>query len=632
MPSSRASAGSGQGKSEIPLVLSRTLIGKTTQRELLAYLRERLPRLERPAEKGAWLGRAAHIRGELLESFFRGHPPGLLDEKPDVQWLEALDPGGGYRIHKLRYEGYPGMWIPALLYEPTELRGRAPAVLNPNGHHAGGKAMSYKQARCINLAKRGILALNTEFVGMGELRADVEHNRIALLDLCGVAGIGVFYLIMKRGLDVLLDHPQADPERVAMTGLSGGGWQTIVLSALDERITVSVPVAGHSPVWQRIRYMSDIGDQEQIPSDLCTVADYDTLTAMLAPRPSLLIYNRYDDCCFQAPRTRRSVYQPAKPVFAMLGAPDRLGFHDNIHPGTHNYDRDNRTQLYRFLGRHFGLDTPEDDLPWQSECYTEAELNVGLPQDNATLHSLAQEALGRIRESRTTRRAEEDRKRLVDLLNVPEFGDVSVGKERTSHQLKGYTVYSRVLNLDDTWSLPLVEFAPPRSRGLDLIMGDDGRRGASAMVDQALRAGRRAVAADLFGSGEAAVSWQYHMILAATGERSLGLQVGQLLALIRWICGTYRTDAVHLTAAGQIMPVVALAAAALDPDRLTSLTTATLMDSLGRLIDWPLPYASAAPLFCFGLLKEFDIEDLIALSAPVPLHDSSRGPLRGRRA
>jgi cephalosporin-C deacetylase-like acetyl esterase len=86
--------------------------------------------------------------------------------------------------------------------------------------------------------------LNTEFIGMGELRADVEHLRIGLLDLCGVSGIGVFYLMMKRGLDVLLAHKHADLQRVAMTGLSGGGWQTGLLSALDERIKVVVPVAG----------------------------------------------------------------------------------------------------------------------------------------------------------------------------------------------------------------------------------------------------------------------------------------------------------------------------------------------------------------------------------------------------
>ena len=144
-----------------------------------------------PTTPAAWNRRARRARVDLLELFFQGHPQGLLLEPPRVEWRGTVEAGPGYRVRKLRYEGYPGMWVPALLYEPAALRGRVPAVLNPNGHHPGGKAMDYKQARCINLAKRGMLALNTEFIGMGELRADAEHLRIALLDLCGVAGIGV---------------------------------------------------------------------------------------------------------------------------------------------------------------------------------------------------------------------------------------------------------------------------------------------------------------------------------------------------------------------------------------------------------------------------------------------------------
>jgi len=371
-------------------------MGQQGKRDLQAFLRAHLPRLEQPVSKSAWLKKGKKMRRDCLKLLLRGHSPELFDEKPKVEWGETLETGKGYRIRKLRYEGYPGMWIPALLYEPTEMEGKVPAVLNPNGHHAGGKGMDYKQARCINLAKRGMLALNTEFIGMGELRADVEHNRIAHLDLCGVAGVGVFYLAMKRGLDVLLAQPHVDPERVAMTGLSGGGWQTALLSALDERIRVVVPVAGHSPIWQRVGCVSDIGDLEQDPVDLCTVADYDALTGLFAPRPTLLIYNRNDDCCFQTRRTRRSVYAPVKPIFAMLGAADRLGFHDNVDPGTHNYEGDNRSQLYKFLNRQFGLDTSEEDLSWEEEIFTEGELNVGLPADNATLLSLSQKELREI--------------------------------------------------------------------------------------------------------------------------------------------------------------------------------------------------------------------------------------------
>ena len=377
--------------------LHRKLIGPKAHRQLLAFLGEHLPHFTPPTSAAAWRKQIPTLRAQVLDLFFRGHPAGLLAEQPQVHWGDRIETGAGYTIRKLRYEGYPGLWVPALLYEPDQLGEKAPAVLNPNGHHAGGKAMDYKQARCINLAKRGMLALNTEFLGMGELRADLDHNRIAHLDLCGIAGIGVFYLLMKRGLDVLLAHPKADPERIGMTGLSGGGWQTALLSALDERVKVIVPVAGHSAVWQRRGCIEDIGDQEQCPADLCTVADYDTLSALFAPRPTLLMYNRHDDCCFQTRRARKSIYEPIRPVFALLGARDNIALHDNTDPGTHNYERDNRCQLYKFLNQHWGLETPDDDLPYRDELQTEAALAVGLPPDNATLISIAQAALGKIR-------------------------------------------------------------------------------------------------------------------------------------------------------------------------------------------------------------------------------------------
>jgi len=611
--------------------LNRKLIGATASRQFLDFLNAKLPRLVTPEKKADWKKYAARLRRRWLEVFMQGHADGLLEEKPRVERVETIDTEQGYRIHKLRYEGYPGLWVPALLYEPKGHKGLLPAVLNPNGHHAGGKAMDYKQARCINLAKRGMLALNTEFIGMGELRADMDHNRIALLDLCGVAGVGVFYLLMKRGLDVLLDHPQADPERVAMTGLSGGGWQTVLLSALDERITVSVPVAGHSPVWQRRKCVEDIGDLEQVPSDFCTVADYDTLTALLAPRPTLLIYNREDTCCFQTRRTRRSIYQPVKPVFALLGAAERLAFYDNVDPGTHNYEADNRSQLYKFLNRHFGLDTPATDLPYRDELRSEAELNVGLPTVNATLYALAQAALVCSREARaqaTKQRPAALRRRLMQVLRMPQFNTVTASRQRNSKSA-AYTQQQYVLEMDNTWSLPVSEWAPARPKGVELIIGDGGRKSSAAQVRQGLERGHQVMAVDLFGTGENAHSWQYSMLLASSGERALGVQVGQLLALLGWLTKRAPKVQVHIQANGQVMPVVGLLAAALQPQTVASLTTATLLDSLDRLVEWPLSYAQAPSLFCFGLLSVCDIPQLIELAVPVMLHDENRGPLRG---
>src|SRR2546429_1971024 len=70
--------------------------------------------------------------------------------------------------------------------------------------------------------------------------------------LVGANALGIFMLEMRRGLDYLSDHPSVDRNRIGVTGLSGGGWQTIFLSALDERVKVAVPVAGYSSATTKI--------------------------------------------------------------------------------------------------------------------------------------------------------------------------------------------------------------------------------------------------------------------------------------------------------------------------------------------------------------------------------------------
>src|SRR5205807_6559478 len=183
--------------------------------------------------------------------------------------------GNGYRIRKFRYEIVPGFQSAALLYEPDHLAGKIPAILNVNGHVGPlGKSIKYKQKRCINYAKHGMLALNLEWLAFGELTApENDHAFAAHLDLVGMNGVGLFYLAMRRGLDYLYEHPNTDRSRLGVTGLSGGGWQTIILSSLDERVRVSVPVAGFSSIVPRVEANDhgDIGDVEQSATDLFDV-------------------------------------------------------------------------------------------------------------------------------------------------------------------------------------------------------------------------------------------------------------------------------------------------------------------------------------------------------------------------
>lgn len=219
------------------------------------------------------------------------------------------------------------------------------------------------------------------------------------------------------------------------------------------------------------------------------------------------------------------------------------------------------------------------------------------------------------------------RKQLADLVKVANFDQVEARQVSGPHRRSGCAVSHHIICLGRTWSVPLTELVPTGARGVEVMVSNSGRSGCARAAKEVIAAGRGALLVDILATGEAEISASYHMLLASTGARTLGLQVGQLLALLSWASQRFRTNTVHLRANSQTASVAALIATALGTGLVAELTTNGLMDSLGRLIEWPLPFAEAAPLFCFGLLEEFDIDDLIRLSAPVLLRDSQRGPL-----
>ena len=376
-----------------PLLERQTLEPGLLHHLLGEYLLSRSPQLPPlPNRAEEWTAQADNTRRKLLrEVVYRGWPQEWV--QAPLRFREVGPPQGhrGYRLRKLLLQVLPGLQIPALLYEPTGDRSSLPAVLNVNGHVRGpGKSVEYKQKRCISLARRGVLALSLEWLACGELsHPENQHWFGAHLDLVGANAIGLFYLAMRKGLDYLEQHPRVDPQRLAVTGLSGGGWQTIILSSLDERVAVAVPVAGYSALISRIERPQDTGDIEQNATDLLRGQDYSTLTAMRAPKPTLLIYNAEDECCFRAPLVRPYIYDEVKPFFALFGKGDHLGWHENTDPSTHNYQLDNRLQAYRHLSRHFGLGPWDREDPVDREIQSYEELVIGLPEDNLTILGVA---------------------------------------------------------------------------------------------------------------------------------------------------------------------------------------------------------------------------------------------------
>jgi hypothetical protein len=443
---------------------------------------------------------------------------------------------------------------------------------------------------------------------MGELIHDAPHHQLACLDLTGMAGVGFFYLALKKGLDCLLAHRLADPKRVGVTGLSGGGWQTIVISGLDPRVTLSVPVAGYTSIRARINVPPDIGDLEQLPVDMASVLDYPDLTALLAPRPALLILNENDDCCFATVRTKPVIYDAVVPTYRAFGAEHAFETYSNRVPGTHNYESDNRSQFYRFINKHFGLSSSETDIHAATDVLPESALRVGLPPTQISLRSGAyQRALDLAARRQTPRTAAARRAlraRIAAIIRLPRYvlrdDLLCQTADRSIHRLHA-----------GPWSIPMAIREPSAAVETELQIADVGR---AAFGGRAVSRARSTFAADIFETGENRTYSQLNMILQSAGHRTLGIQVAQILACARWIARRSKIPRTHLLAVGVAESFAALVAAALEPQWFASLTVEGHLRSLTQLLNGPSQdYERAHPLYCFGFLEVADVPELKSL-------------------
>ena len=604
--------------------LARSIITpRTSLLELQDHLGARLPKLPTFKTSAQWEKYATKLRGAILDRVvLRGEAKKWAVARCKAELLGVVAGGEGYQARKLRYEALPGMWIPAILYVPEPLSGKVPVMLAVNGHDRNGKAAKYKQVRCINLAKRGLLVLNVEWFGMGQLRRPgYQHGCANQLDLCGTSGLAPFYLALSRGLDVLLAQAHADPARVAVSGLSGGGWQTIVLSSLDTRVTLANPVAGYSSFKVRLRdHFKDLGDSEQTPVDLATLADYTHLTALRAPRPTLLTYNARDDCCFEAGYALPPLLAAARPVFALFDREKSLRSHVNHVPGTHNFDKENREALYRMVGDFFfGGDRKFDprEIPCEKEIRTAGELSVELPRDNASFNSLARNL------ARQLPRGKGDRTTLRALVKAEDL--VGVATEVTRTETKGTRAVFWKLRLGKRWTLPVVELTRGQPEKTTILLHDNGRKNGVASAEKLLKAGQRVLAVDVFSFGESrlqAHDWLFALLVSAVGDRPLGIASSQVAALARWSVRRHKTGPVQVRAVGPRLSLVALVAGGLEEKAIAGLELEGCRASLTEVIDRNQTVEQVPELFCFGLLEQFDIRQLIGLVGPraVRLH------------
>ncbi len=639
------------GTQEIYKILaSPVLESSVTLKELKKFLLARVPPLQAPADAKQWDAEAQTLRGRFLdEVIMKGHDPNILAAKPGVQWQDTIETGKGYVIRKLCFEIWPGLCTAALLYEPVKLEGKVPVVLFCPGH-AASNAVNFHQLNCINLAKRGMIVLTYDQIGSGQINTQEDgyyHDAwVELFDLCGRAGVAPFYTTIKRGIDILLDHPHADPSRVAATGVSGGGWQSIMIGALDPRVTVSVPVAGYVSLITRVETQNDVSDNEVNPCDFATVCDYTHLTAMRAPRPTLIIANKYDDCCYRSDRARPSVYEPVIPIFKLYGKTDDFGFYEGSEPG-HNYDRENRQAFYKFLNQHFfggkGIDA---EIPSESELQGNNLQDIKLPKDNMNVFDFFNKYSAGLPEkplptsgspSDIEQWTRDRRVALRENVRLKAYA-AAIPIEVKEIPSDNYIARRMQLKIGEDWHVPAVEIAVKGKspKRVAIVFADGGRTALPqkyicgilieqsrfwgySYIDDLIKDDYRCLVVDLVFNGECYPTRDpypnYEYFVLAFGERPLGLKIAQLRAVYDYVIKTYPGQPVTILGAGPTSSVVAVLAAALsDQNRPDAVVAAGLPASLRVLAERSM--WKEYSLFNFGLLKEADVCEMLALALP----------------
>jgi len=263
--------------------------------------------------------------------------------------------GDGYVVEMLHYQSRPKLYVTANLYRPAKVEkgARLPAVLYVCGHSGQGRNGNKTafQSHGIWFARHGYVCLMLDTLQLGEI-AGIHHGTYRegrwWWHSRGYTPAGVECLNGMRGIDYLTGRPDVDPQRIAVTGISGGGAATFWIAAADERAKVAVPVSGMAD-------LSSYVSNRVINGHCDCMFLYNTfrwpwtrIAALVTPRP-LLFTNSDNDGIFPMDANERVINRLER-VYSLYGASDLVDAVVSI--GGHAYRQDIRQAAYRFINTH----------------------------------------------------------------------------------------------------------------------------------------------------------------------------------------------------------------------------------------------------------------------------------------
>lgn len=302
--------------------------------------------------------RLQEVRKDLLKAW-GGFPETPCDLAPRV--LETLD-RDDYKLEKLLLQTYPGVWMTAHAYVPKR-EGKLPAVLCVHGHWKEAKQAPAVQARCIGLVKHGYFVLAVDAFGAGE-RAVGEalgeyHGEMTAATLLPVgkplSGIQVYENM--RAVDYIQSRPEVDPEKIGITGASGGGNQTMYAGAWDSRFKAVVPVCS---VGTYNAYLGTACCMCEVVPGAARFCCEGEILGLVAPR-GLMLFNATKDANQFSVKEARKSLAVAQTFFDLAGAP--AGVQQTVFDWHHDYSQTMRERLYGWMALHLKGEGDGSPLP-----------------------------------------------------------------------------------------------------------------------------------------------------------------------------------------------------------------------------------------------------------------------------
>ncbi|MFN5975123.1 MAG: alpha/beta hydrolase family protein, partial [Planctomyces sp.] len=396
------------------------------EKPFLSFVRQTAAELRKqdapPADLAAWQAQRTLLR-QQLELAWGGFPQ---QHAPlEARILETLD-RPDYRIEKIVFQTLPGVFMTASAWVP-KISGKLPAVLCVHGHWAGAKQDPHVQARCAGLARLGFFVLAVDAFGAGERAIGEQlgeyHGEMTAATLFPIgrplSGIQVYE--NGRAVDYLCSRPEVDPQRIGITGASGGGNQSMYAGAWDERFKAVAPVCSVGT------YQAYLGAAccmcEVVPGALA-MTEESRILALTAPRALLSISATPDAFPGSVGEAANSI-SAARPVFSLYNLPD-LPRHTVVE-SPHDYNQPMREAMYGFMTQHLkgqgtGQPIPEPSIsleePEALRCYP----GTTRPDDWLTLPQFAAREARGLLQSRKPLPPSELRQRLERLLGGTETG------------------------------------------------------------------------------------------------------------------------------------------------------------------------------------------------------------------